>query len=81
MAAAGGDVAMVVDPRRGDPRPRREQRRLTRDGARAWLDQPWLDTVTIESRPKVDALLRDAAKGDSPRWREINQITAANRST
>ena len=80
LAVAGGDVALVVD-REGVIRDLAvSSDALTRDGARSWLDQPWLDTVTIESRPKVHALLRDAAKGDAPRWREINQVTAANPS-
>ena len=80
MAVAGGDVAMVVD-RDGVIRDLAlSSDQLAREGAQSWLDRPWLDTVTIESRPKVDALLRDAAKGAHPRWREINQITAANSS-
>ncbi len=80
MAAAGGDVAMVVD-RNGVIRDLAlSSDQLASEGAQSWLDQPWLDTVTVESRPKVDALLRDAAKGVQPRWREINQITAANGS-
>ena len=80
IAMAGGDVAMVID-REGVIRDLAlSSDDLARDGAQAWLDRPWLDTVTIESRPKVDALLSGAAKGDKPRWREINQITAANRS-
>ena len=31
---------------------------------REWVGRPWIDTVTIESRPKIEALLRDAQKGD-----------------
>ncbi len=37
-----------------------------------WIGQRWIDTVTIESRPKVDALLREALKGAPPRWRQLN---------
>ena len=78
VAAAGGDVAMVID-RDGVIRDLAfSSDDLARDGANAWLDQRWLDTVTVESRPKVDALLRDAVKDDRPRWREINQITTTN---
>lgn len=32
----------------------------------------WLETVTVESRPKVQALLTDAAAGATPRWRQVN---------
>ena len=81
VAAAAGDVAMVID-REGVIRDLAlSSDDLEREGADAWLDRRWLDTVTVESRPKVDALLRDAARAGRPRWREINQVTAANRST
>jgi transcriptional regulator PpsR len=33
--------------------------------------RPWMDTVTHESRAKVQALLNDAAT-NAPRWRQIN---------
>ena len=80
LAAAAGDVAMVVD-RDGVIRDLAlGSGDLERDGAKSWLDRRWLDTVTVESRPKVDALLRDAGSGGQPRWREINQVTEANRS-
>lgn len=37
----------------------------------AWRDQPWVDTVTIESRPKVEDLLRNAST-PQPLARQIN---------
>ena len=40
--------------------------------ARDWIGRPWIDTVTIESRPKVEAVMREALKGAPPRWRQIN---------
>ena len=80
MAAAAGDVAMVID-RDGVIRDLAlSSDTLAREGAHAWIDRPWLDIVTIESKPKVDALLRDAGKGGHMRWREINQILGANTS-
>ncbi|WP_018406849.1 transcriptional regulator PpsR [Methylocystis rosea] len=39
---------------------------------REWVGRPWIDTVTIESRPKIEALLRDAQKGTTPRGRQVN---------
>lgn len=39
---------------------------------KTWIGQRWVDTVTVESRPKIDALLREALKGAPPRWRQIN---------
>ncbi len=40
--------------------------------AKDWIGKPWIDTVTIESRPKVEAVLREALKGAPPRWRQVN---------
>ncbi len=80
VAAAAGDVAMVLD-RDGVIRDLAfNSDDLERDAAEAWLDRPWLDTVTIESRPKVDALLRESGAAGRLRWREINQVTPANPS-
>ncbi len=75
VAAAGGDVAMVID-RDGiirDMALGNEQ--MARDGADSWLDRPWAETVTAESRRKVDELLRDALSQGRTRWREVNQVT------
>ena len=39
----------------------------------AWLGKPWLQCVTTESRPKIEALLEDARSGGAnPRWRQVN---------
>ena len=37
-----------------------------------WLGKPWVDTVTSESRAKVEALLRDSSGKGAPRWRMVN---------
>lgn len=37
-----------------------------------WLGQRWIDTVTEDSRPKVQALLAPAL-GGAMRWRQVNQ--------
>ena len=42
------------------------------DQYRSWLGSAWVDTVTVESRAKVEALLEEAARGDEPRSREVN---------
>jgi transcriptional regulator PpsR len=37
-----------------------------------WRGKSWLDTVTVESRDKIGALLHDAAAGQASRWRQVN---------
>jgi transcriptional regulator PpsR len=41
-----------------------------------WIDQAWVETVAVDSRPKVDEMLA-AAVGNGPvRWRQINHNSA-----
>jgi transcriptional regulator PpsR len=37
-----------------------------------WKGRAWSDTVTVESRDKVEALMRDAEAGMPTRWRQVN---------
>lgn len=37
-----------------------------------WRNQLWVDTVTEESRHKIEEMLRDARTEGGPRWREVN---------
>ena len=43
-----------------------------------WVGQSWLSTVTVESRPKIESLLKDAADGHPTRWRQVNHVTDRN---
>ena len=76
LIAAASDIALVVD--RGgvirDVSVNSED--LSRDLAagESWFGRRWLETVTEESRPKVEELLRDAAGRAAPRWRHVNHV-------
>jgi hypothetical protein len=37
-----------------------------------WVGKPWAETVTADSRAKVEALLRDSTAKGTPRWRMVN---------
>jgi transcriptional regulator PpsR len=41
-----------------------------------WPGKTLSDTVTIESRPKIQQLLQDASDGLPPRWRQVNHRIA-----
>ncbi len=45
---------------------------LPSDCRQNWLGRPWVDTVTVESRPKVEAMLHEAGRRGEPRWRQVN---------
>jgi transcriptional regulator PpsR len=75
VAAAAGDIALIID-REGVIRDIAfNSDDLLHTGASAWLGQRWLDTVTVDSRHKVDELLRDAVRHGRTQWRELNQLT------
>ncbi|MGU3540614.1 transcriptional regulator PpsR [Methylobacterium sp. A54F] len=72
LVAAATDLSLVIDAGGvireavfGEPD-------LAAEGCADWLGRPWIDTVTVESRPKINALLRDAATGAVTRWRQVN---------
>ncbi len=47
-------------------------------GCQHWLGKSWLQTVTQESQPKIEALLKTqgALTSDGVRWRQVNQLLA-----
>ncbi len=40
-----------------------------------WVGLPWIDTVTVESKPKIEEMLAAAAGGEPGRWRQVNHPT------
>jgi transcriptional regulator PpsR len=46
-------------------------------GCQGWIGRPWIETVTLESRVKVEQMLREAGEGQPPRWRHINHPAAS----
>jgi transcriptional regulator PpsR len=43
-----------------------------REAAQNWIGRRWVETVTVESRPKIEDLLREASPTAPTRWREVN---------
>jgi transcriptional regulator PpsR len=72
LIAAAADVALIVNGGGVIRDVAFGSEELSSEGYAKWLNQPWADTVTVESRPKVEALLRDASAHAPPRWRHIN---------
>jgi transcriptional regulator PpsR len=79
LIAAAADVTLILDggglirdaASSGDL--------LSDEDCGQWIGRPWIDTVTSESRPKVEEMLRDAAGKAAPRWRHVNHISAQTR--
>lgn len=73
LMAASSDVAMVID-REGIIRDIAvASSDLSLDGFADIVERRWIDTVTSESRRKVEEMLHDAAGRKDVRWREVNQ--------
>ncbi len=72
LIAAAADVALIIDEQGVIRDLAFGSEDLPREGYYEWLGKPWADTVTVESRPKVEALLRDSRANAAPRWRHIN---------
>jgi len=50
---------------------------LSREGYSGWLGQSWVETVALDSRPKVEALLNNATSiPGAPRWRHLNHMSS-----
>lgn len=45
--------------------------------ADTWVGKQWADTVTVDSRPKIEALLRDSSAKGMPRWRIVNHRSSS----
>ncbi len=75
LIAASSDVALVIDETGVIRDLAFGSEELSGGDYRDWLGKPWSETVTVESRPKVAALLREAGAKAPPRWRHINHPT------
>jgi transcriptional regulator PpsR len=75
IIAAAADIALIVDPKGVIRDVALGSEDLAHEDWEGWVGQRFVDTVTVESRPKVDELLRDAAEKAPLRWRQVNHPT------
>jgi transcriptional regulator PpsR len=75
LIAAAADVALVVDRKGVIKDVAFGSDELSREVEGQWAGQAWVETVTTESRPKIDALLNDAGGGGGLRWRQLNHAS------
>ncbi len=75
-----GDLALIVDEQGVVRDFAFGNKTLAERMQDSWLDRRWIDTVTVESRSKVESLLRDAKAQAPPRWRHINHPSSGGGS-
>jgi transcriptional regulator PpsR len=72
LATANSDVTVVIgrDSRVVDVAYR--DKSLKAWDVESWVGRPWVDTVTVESRDKIEELLEDSARDPTTRSRQVN---------
>ncbi len=77
VLTSAADVALIVSPT--EPFIIRDisfgSAEIANEVGDGWIGKPWLDTVTVESRPKVVEMVRDADNDSSSRWRHVNHLS------
>ena len=76
LISAAADVALILDEHGMIQDMAFGSDELKQYGHQHWLGKHWLDTVTIESRPKVQEMLSEATSLGSTKWRHINHPSA-----
>ena len=77
LIAATTDLSLLVDAEGIVRDAAFDARDLAAEGIDSWLGRRFVDTVTVESRPKIETLLREAAPGAVTRWRQVNHPSPA----
>lgn len=76
LIAAAADVTLVLDSEGIITDIAFGSDALSHEGYASWLGQPWVETVTGDSRGKVEAMIREADEDRSRRWRQVNHPTS-----
>jgi len=66
------DVTLIIDDRGIVADLAYSDEKLANDGIESWIGEAWIDTVTVESRPKIEDLLNNAQAMPPRRWRQVN---------
>lgn len=77
LISAAADVALVLDKKGVITDMMLAPADLATTTGGDWVGRPFIDTVTIDSRSKVEDLLKTAAGGATSKWREVNHPQAA----
>ncbi len=72
LLAVPADIVLVLDPQGVIRDIALGRDELVNLGCHQWQGRAWLETVTVESRPKIEALLSEALVGGEPAARQVN---------
>ena len=74
LISSAADVALVMDKSGVIRDVAIGSEDFSKAGLGGWVGVPWADTVTSDSRHKVEELMREAALKMPTRWREVSHI-------
>lgn len=72
LIGAAADIALVIDAKGIIRDLALGSDDLIDEVADSWIGRPWIDTVTTESRGKIEDLLAEAGGNAATRWRHVN---------
>ncbi len=75
MVSLGGDIALVIDERGIIQRVDQRASTPLASDAHEWIGHRWSDTVTPESRPKLERLMAEATATCATKKREVNHTS------
>ena len=72
LIGAAGDIALVIDSEGVIRDLALGNEELSKETPETWIGKRWIDTVTIESRPKIEEMTAEASTKAPSRWRHVN---------
>lgn len=73
LIGAAADIALVVEGGIVKDVALADQTLFADGAGQDWLGKPWIDTVTVESRAKIEALL--SGEPSDVAWRQVNHLS------
>ena len=76
LIVSSSDVALVMDSEGVIRDVAFGNEELGREAYRNWIGRRWTDTVTIESKPKIEEMIKESRNLQVSRWRQVNHPAA-----
>ncbi|MEM8694698.1 MAG: transcriptional regulator PpsR [Pseudomonadota bacterium] len=73
LAMAGGDIAIIVDAKGKIVDASANIESFPELGN--WIGRKWVDTVTVESRAKIEEMIAAARNSEKQSWRQVNHVS------
>ena len=81
LIASSGDVALIVDNKGIVRDVTFGSDDFAKEGFESWVGRRWVDTVTTDTRPKIEELIKDASSKAPAKWRQVNHPSSRGADT